>query len=508
MKRFAAVALGAALTLSACGGDGDDATDTTDAPTESTPMTAAADTVDATVADTEPPANEAPSEPTPAPDTSAAGTRAPATTTVEGDADGVLNVPEEYASIQAAVDDAVPGQLVLIAPGTYHEAVDVGTDEIVIRGADRDTVILDGRFELDNGIRVLGAQGVAVENLTAMNYTNNGLFWVGSTGYRASYITTYRTGDYGIYGFDSTNGLIEHSHTVGSRDAGVYIGQCYPCDSVIRNVESTNNGLGYSGTNSGGNLLIVESSFHHNRAGIVPNSGSYELCYPERETTIVGNLVYSNNQPDTPAIDVALLAQGNGILVAGGVLNAVERNRVDDHNRTGIGMVPFLEEFPNDDMPTRDEWGMSCAEQKEQVPSSVPEGALLWDAIGNSVTGNVVTNSGEADIAVASADPLTSALDNCIAGNEAGTYAPTALPELAPCDGEPTSTDFTTGDLGVVRWLGEQATLPGEVDWREAPLPELGTHENMADPATAAPIPANDIPPTIDLDAIQVPELP
>ena len=78
------------------------------------------------------------------------------------------------------------------------------------------------------------------------------------------------------------------------------------------------NGLGYSGTNSGGNLLIVNSIFRHNRAGIVPNSGSYELCYPERDTTIVGNLVYDNNQADTPAIDVALLAMGNGILVAGG----------------------------------------------------------------------------------------------------------------------------------------------------------------------------------------------
>src|SRR5690606_28711788 len=154
-----------------------------------------------------------------------------------------------------------------------------------------------------------------------------------------------------------------------------------------------------------------------------------------------------------------------------------------------------------------DQWEMPCAEQKELMPE-VPEGALLWNAIGNTVRDNVVTNSREADIAVASADPLTDALQNCVSGNEASTYAPAALAELAPCDREATSTDFATGDLGVVRWLGEQATLPPEVDWREAPLPELGPHENMADPATAPPVPANDIPPTIDLAAIQVPELP
>ena len=107
---------------------------------------------------------------------------------------------------------------------------------------------------------------------------------------------------------------------------------------------SEHNGLGYSGTNAGGNLLSSTRRFRNNRAGIVPNTGSYELCYPQRETTIVGNLVYANNQADTPAIDVALLAMGNGILSAGGVDNVIERNRVYDHDSTGIGLVPFLEE--------------------------------------------------------------------------------------------------------------------------------------------------------------------
>ena len=60
----------------------------------------------------------------------------------------------------------------------------------------------------------------------------------------------------------------------------------------------------------------------------MPNSGSYELCYPGRDNTIVGNLVYDNNRTDIPGIDVSLLAQGNGILVAGSVRNVVERNLV------------------------------------------------------------------------------------------------------------------------------------------------------------------------------------
>jgi len=491
------------MLLVACGGDDDSAGTTTTEGAATTEAESPATT--ATPATTDAPATTDESSATTEGDAPATTADAPSTSAAS--ADGVLNVPADFDSIQAAVDAAAPGDLILIAPGTYNEAVDVGTDELTIRGLDRDTVILDGEFELDNAIRVLGAQDVAVENLTTVNYTNNGVFWVGSTGYRASYITTYRTGDYGIYAFDSTNGLIENSHTVGSRDAGVYIGQCYPCDAVLRNVESNNNGLGYSGTNSGGNLLIINSTFRNNRAGIVPNSGSYELCYPERETTIVGNLVYDNNQTDTPAIDVALLAQGNGILVAGGINNVIERNRVDNHNRTGIGLVPFLEEFPNDDMPTEEEWATPCSEQKNETPA-VPDGALLWDSIGNRVFGNVVTNSREADLATASAGGDISTMRNCFGDNEFTSSAPTDLESLAPCDGEGSGGDWTAGDLNVSRWIGEQASLPAEVDWREAPLPEIGTHENMPDAATAPATAAVGMPPTVDLAAIEIPELP
>src|SRR4029077_2214864 len=102
---------------------------------------------------------------------------------------------------------------------------------------------------------------------------------------------------------------------------------------VVDHFTSEYNGLGYSGTNSGGDLYIVNSEFANNRAGIVPNAGSYELCYPGRENVIVGNIVHDNNYMDGPGIDNALLAQGNGILLAGSINNDVERNLVYGHAR-------------------------------------------------------------------------------------------------------------------------------------------------------------------------------
>ena len=441
---------------------------------------------------------------TEAPTSEAPATEAPST---EAPADGVLNVPGDYATIQAAVDAAVEGDLILIAPGTYNEAVQVTTNNIVIRGLDRNTVIMDGNFELDNGFRVVGASGVAIENMTAMNYTKNGFFWTGSTGYRGSYLTAWRNGDYGIYAFDSVGGLLENSYAAGSPDAGFYIGQCYPCDAVIRNVVSEHNGLGYSGTNSGGNLLIVNSVFRRNRAGVVPNSGSYELCYPERKTTIVGNQVYSNNQPDTPAIDVAILAMGNGILSAGGVQNIIERNRVWDHDKTGIGLVPFLEEDANDAIPAKDAWDMPCAEQKQLMPT-LPDGPLLWDSQDTEVRDNVLEDNRRADIAVGSAGTNLWELGNCFEGNTFTTSAPLDLETLAPC-GSPLSEaagDWTAGDLMVITWLADAETAPPSADWKTATLPDLPQLENMPDAATAPAVPASATPPTIDLAAITVPD--
>ena len=190
-----------------------------------------------------------------APSTDVASSEAPSTDAPA--TAGVINVPADYATIQEAVDAAVEGDLILIAPGTYNEAVQVTTNNIIIRGLDRNTVILDGNFELDNGIRVVGANGVALENMTAMNYTKNGFFWTGVTGYRGDYLTAWRNGDYGVYVFDSVGGVIDNSYGAGSPDAGVYVGQCYPCDSLINHFTAEFNGLGYSGTNSGGNIIMT-----------------------------------------------------------------------------------------------------------------------------------------------------------------------------------------------------------------------------------------------------------
>ena len=268
------------------------------------------------------------------------------------------------------------------------------------------------------------------------------------------------------------------------------------------------NGLGYSGTDSGGNLTIVNSQFNNNRSGIVPNSGSYELCYPERESTMIGNVVFNNNQSDTSAIGVALVAHGTGIIMPGGVANLIERNYVYDHERVGIAVVPFPEENPNDVLPSQDDWDVTCDVQREQPLTEVdPDDLffgefLVWEAWDNVVRDNVVEESGQVDIGVGALTMPTQDLRNCFAGNTFEVSQPTDLEALAPCKGEGAG-DWEVDPLDVIQILTYAA--PEGPDYKDAPLPDLPQLEGMEDPENAPANPAVNMPPEIDTDSIAVP---
>jgi len=65
-----------------------------------------------------------------------------------GDADGVLHVPEEYPTIQGAVDAASNGNEIRISPGTYFESVLIPPIDLTIVGdGPRESVILDGEHQ-------------------------------------------------------------------------------------------------------------------------------------------------------------------------------------------------------------------------------------------------------------------------------------------------------------------------------------------------------------------------
>ena len=367
-----------------------------------------------------------------------------------------IRVPADAPTIQAAVDRAAPGDVVRIASGVYREAVRVTTPHLTLRGEDRNAVILDGNFELMNGIAVFGADGVVIENMTARHFLLNGFYWRSVWGYRGSYLTAYGNGDYGVYAFDSGVGQFDHSYAAGHPDSGFYIGQCDPCHAVVTNVIARHNAVGFSETNASGDLVVEDSEWSGNMVGIAPNTLDAEALAPQHGVTIRRNVVRSNHDRTAPSKPRLYALFGNGIVIVGGNANEVYDNTVSDHPNAGIAVAPSVDEN-------------------------------MWIGGANHVFRNTVSASGLADLALIA--PVAGG--NCFEDN----IAATTLPPLLGSSCGSALAAIGGGDVALlVAGLGRLVRSFGGYlnDWRVEPVPE--PQPNMPDvgapPVAAGPIEA------------------
>ena len=383
----------------------------------------------------------------------------------------------DYETIQSAVDAAKAGDLVLINSGVYNESITITTPYLTIRGKDRNGVIIDGEFMRENGIQIYEADGVSVENLSVRNFSLNGVYWNNSKGYKASHVTAYNNGDYGVYAFNSTDGIFEKIYASGHPDSGIYIGQCYPCNALIYDSVVEGNALGYSGTNAGGHLYIYNNIWRDNMSGIIPNTLDSELNPPGRETTIVGNLVVDNNNYEAPANRFGLVAQGMGIVMPGRVGDIVEKNIVVNHDKYGLVASPMLD-------------------------------VNLYFSQHVQVKNNIIMDSGYTDLALAG--PWGPG--NCYEGNIYQTSTPPLLEQLHDCESVGSGSLLSRFPLqGDVSGLMMLAGLFADAASQEAPkarykdYPWPEPQENMTFIDINKPSPAINLFYVPDMNSVDLP---
>lgn len=387
---------------------------------------------------------------------------------------GVVHVPADAPTITAALGKVRPGGLVLVAPGVYHEQVTVTTPRVTVRGLDRNRVIVDADVLRPNAIAV-HAPGVAVENLTVRNATENGVFVSGAAdspesnpgytpvdpskapplqGFLVDHVTSYNNGGYGIYAFDAQHGVIENSYTSGMPDSGIYVGQCKPCDIAVRANVAERNAVGYEGTNASQQMYIYGNRFVGNRVGATINSDHQEALLPQLDDQLVGNVVAANSEAHTP--EQAEGGFGVGIGITGGTGNTVARNLVTANPVAGLEMVS------GDDLPP----------------------------VGNQITGNAFTGN-KVDVVYA-ATAAAPGHGNCLSGNSLHTVLPPNLPTRCPANDQP--------HAGVAFSV---AKAPAGVDFTAMPAPPA--LPGLPGAATRGPSSAAGLPGAVDLAALAVP---
>lgn len=240
-----------------------------------------------------------------------------------------LEVPEQYASIQAAIDDAGTGDRISVAPGTYNEALDMGGKAIQLYGRKGASVTTIDASGLDAscivcwngegpdtviaGLTLTGGTGTQNPDYDALH--GGGFFAWNASPTIVNCTITGNTAEFGggmlVQESDSFihNIDFENNSTTNEQGGGGGLYCFLDCNTTITECRFVNNS-----SNSGGglkvkldsNALVRGCRFTNNSSGavagafaIISSSPTVERCLFENNTaaTYGGGISSSTGTP-------------------------------------------------------------------------------------------------------------------------------------------------------------------------------------------------------------------
>lgn len=258
-------------------------------------------------------------------------------------------------SIQSAVDQALPGDTILVEPGLYQESVYVDMPNITIRGIVNgdERPWLDGMNEMSDGFNTTG-DDFLLEGFGLRRYIGNAVLTTGAERivFRDLIIEGTDAGDintiYGLYPVECTDVLIENSSVTGIADAAIYVGQSRG-PIIVRNNEVFGNVTGIEIENSV-NAEVYDNYVHDNTGGILvfllPNNPSRV----GHNTRVYNNRIIGNNHVNFAAegATVGLVPSGTGVMIMTADNTEVFDNEIRDNQTAGVILTSLYSVYGRD----------------------------------------------------------------------------------------------------------------------------------------------------------------
>ena len=277
----------------------------------------------------------------------------------------VIVVPPGH-SIQAAVNRAHPGTTIQLKRGVYHQAVQIRTDGITLRGVGNSlngTVLrppamkphtlctsifgvtgvcmLAKKLNLQTGAVRQTVNNDTVTGIYVTGFPANGVFGYGTNGLTVTRVSGVNDGDYGISRFESTRTLFANDVAIGNHEAGFYVGDSPDADTVVRNNIAIGNEFGIF-VRHAREVAVFHNLATKNCQGIlVLDDGQ-----PGGAGTavIAKNAIIANNKFCPKNMDTPVNIQGGGILLLGATKTLVVHNTVlgNKGNQINSGGIRLL----------------------------------------------------------------------------------------------------------------------------------------------------------------------
>lgn len=241
--------------------------------------------------------------------------------------DGSDNAPgsleQPWRTVQHAADSLMPGDIVYIRGGDYHEHVIFGRSGspekmLTLAAYPGETVTLDGEgFDLWNWGGVIDLSGqhhIRVSGLRIVNSAYAGLFADGGHHFVVDHLYTYNTASSGIAFFDAQEVLVDSNEVVWAGSGG---NQEYITLANTQNFEVRYNHVHDFNPETGGKEGIdakdgsANGSIHHNHVHDLDRVGIYVDAYAQHTYNIQ---VYANEVHDIAADGFSLAAEAGGLL--------------------------------------------------------------------------------------------------------------------------------------------------------------------------------------------------